>query len=992
MKKKLKYILLISVIVFMSVFGLAIRNDNTIISASYTTEKLGKLQLSADKSITVHENQEIDLLTALKVEVKLPGYSNPESLLKDIEITTNLDITKPGTYYVTFTLNNQELEIYDSVSSKITVQNIAPLLSSSKTEATVVTGSSVDYISLFGVVATEFNSGDLNSQITVTTTANLAEVGTYLVLFTVIDEEGSKDVLEVSLNVKSNKPVISAQNITILEESVVDDTFIIDAANIVAVNADGSTSNNITITYPAGFDSNVPSDEPYIFSATVTEGSNQATTNFEIYVEGVKPEIDYGINKVEMNVGEPEPTLSELINMFHISAHEFELNDTTITYQYLDAGGIDMQKARSYPIRFTATDDDGQTAFTDVVLQLKNKTSNDQDTQPTLSLNLYAEVVEGTDINEQLLFDLFKPVGYDEEDGTILAELVPVSVNSEVPGEYPITFSITDNDGNIVTKTVRLVVVDLLPDLSYEQSTVIMTYGNAMPDLIDAFGIDASEESFGDLNESIEVAPINIIKPGLYNVIFTVHDQENNEDSLTLSLIVLEPENKIPVISGKEHVEINETHTEIDLVELFEVKAVDEEDGELTAIVIELGPHDTDYPGTYNVKFSATDNKGATVYHYGDIEIKDLLPKITTGKTHLTIAKGSTAPDYISEFEIKASEIYENDLIDVLTIDDSQVDFDKTGMYKVTLSASDNDGNTAEGEVFLIIGTTTPITINISSSKYQTALEETSVTKDDLLKIFNINVSASDQYDLTQNIKIVGDYDMSTPGTYELQIVVEYLGVVQNFNIVLEVLDVIPTLSLEKDSITIKDTDKLDNIRELLGVKATEITENDLYETIKADLSEIKEAGGLYVPGVYPVIFTAIDEEGNETSIISTVKVVSTAKPQEFVTDTNEGTADDPSVTTNNSSATTNNSSATTSGIRPLLEIIGSVSQGQVNQSGAEELDDEQQTVQSEETQTNRFVNLSIRNANVGEERFWWIIIIILLLIISYLIYQLRKK
>lgn len=100
---------------------------------------------------------------------------------------SSVNYNVPGTYDVVFS------DATESITSKLTINDVLPVITLAKKSINIDLGNTIeDYITTFGVSATEINNSDLTPDIKVDETAvNYNSVGTYSVKFTVEDEEGN---------------------------------------------------------------------------------------------------------------------------------------------------------------------------------------------------------------------------------------------------------------------------------------------------------------------------------------------------------------------------------------------------------------------------------------------------------------------------------------------------------------------------------------------------------------------------------------------------------------------------------------------------------------------------------------------------------------------------------------------------------------------------------------------------------------------------------
>lgn len=98
-----------------------------------------------------------------------------------------VDYQTPGRYPVEFTTGTVKL------NATLIIEDVLPVLELKNPTLTIKLGEKItDYVSRFGITATEFADGDLTHKINVDTSAvNFKEIGNYAVTFEIIDDEGN---------------------------------------------------------------------------------------------------------------------------------------------------------------------------------------------------------------------------------------------------------------------------------------------------------------------------------------------------------------------------------------------------------------------------------------------------------------------------------------------------------------------------------------------------------------------------------------------------------------------------------------------------------------------------------------------------------------------------------------------------------------------------------------------------------------------------------
>ena len=212
-------------------------------------------------------------------------------------------------------------------------------------------------------------------------------------------------------------------------------------------------------------------------------------------------------------------------------------------------------------------------------------------------------------------------VNYNTDDakyslisGLYTNSYVPVleTVNSGDNKWYKVPVSLTNNSNSYgytlsqapgVSITLSTPVVEnILPIINAVDKTIIEgTTFNALTD------ISATDQEDGNLTSQIKVTKntVNTNNPGTYEVTYQVTDKSGGVTTKTIKVIV--KENKAPVITAKDRIIAQNT----EFKELENIKATDEEDGDLTSKIKVI--ENTVKPetiGEYKVVYKVTDSLG----------------------------------------------------------------------------------------------------------------------------------------------------------------------------------------------------------------------------------------------------------------------------------------------------------------------------------------------------------------------------------------------
>ncbi|OUM88457.1 DUF5011 domain-containing protein [Caldibacillus debilis] len=143
----------------------------------------------------------------------------------------------------------------------------------------------------------------------------------------------------------------------------------------------------------------------------------------------------------------------------------------------------------------------------------------------------------------------------DDVDGDLTEQIVVTgSVDTSKPGEYILTYTVSDSAGNEATETRTVIVREAQePDTTPPVITLKgdnPLYLNVGDEFVDP-GATATDDVDGDLTEQIVVTgSVDTSKPGEYTLTYTVSDSAGNTASVTRTVIVQEKEEEQPPAGG----------------------------------------------------------------------------------------------------------------------------------------------------------------------------------------------------------------------------------------------------------------------------------------------------------------------------------------------------------------------------------------------------------------------------------------------------------
>lgn len=217
-------------------------------------------------------------------------------------------------------------------------------------------------------------------------------------------------------------------------------------------------------------------------------------------------------------------------------------------------------------------------------------------------------------------------------------------------------------------------------------------------------------------------------------------------------------ENSKPIIEGIENKTIY-LNDEFD--KLKNVKAIDQEDGDITDQLIINGEVDKTKPGTYQITYEITDSSRFTNKQTILVTVVgESIPIIKAND--LTISEGKTfnPKDYATAYDTIDGDITTNIVVEI-----NEVDTSKEGTYKVVYKVVNTKG--IETKKTINVTVVIDLEPKLYIGKLQTRINEPLEIKNYLI--------ATDKEDgnIINNIKINGDVDYTKEGIYNIEISVE---------------------------------------------------------------------------------------------------------------------------------------------------------------------------------------------------------------------------
>ena len=218
------------------------------------------------------------------------------------------------------------------------------------------------------------------------------------------------------------------------------------------------------------------------------------------------------------------------------------------------------------------------------------------------------------DVSRELqVGDLFNALDYvvAVDNGKDVTQSVKFdkAVDTTKVGKYTVNYTITDAFGNTTTLDLEfeviqpLVDINAIPKILVKNETEVLQLNDSYD--LKANLMKATDAEDGDLTEWVQAGSnVDTSKPGTYETKYSVTDKGGLTGIKTVKVIVNAP----PVLEVEDATVM--TGSSFDPLQI--VKAMDEEDGNLTSKVKVEGTVDTNKAGTYKLTYNVTDSYGAT--------------------------------------------------------------------------------------------------------------------------------------------------------------------------------------------------------------------------------------------------------------------------------------------------------------------------------------------------------------------------------------------
>ncbi|WP_342985444.1 immunoglobulin-like domain-containing protein [Clostridium saudiense] len=524
---------------------------------------------------------------------------------------------------------------------------------------------------LSGVSAKDKEDGPLNNIATGRDKVDENKPGEYNVTYTVRDKAGNEVTVDRKVKVYGD-PVISGTDELKLK---VGETF--DKSN--GVSAKDSFGVDLTLSITVVHDVKVDIPGQYTAQYTVRDAAeNEVTEDRVVKVYGTP--VIYGTNEVTIKVG---GTFNELDG---VTARDSFDGDLTSSIKISDLDKVDVNTPGQYTVKYTVKDVAGNEVTIDRTIIV--------DGAPVITGADNVTIKVGSAFNE-----LDGVTAEDKEDGPLTNNIVVSGMDKldvNTPGEYTITYIVTDKLGNVTTIN-RIVKVDGAPVITGADNVTIKV-GSTFNELD---GITAEDKEDGPLTNNIVVSgmdKLDLNTPGEYTIAYTVTDSIGNITTVNRIVNVVKRDDLIIIGGGNitlkpSEIESFDPTSDLEVVNVdsledltINVKIIDGDNGQ---VVDEITKPKSDTEKEFIISIDVTDIYGSTATAERVVTVTNYVP-IINGLSEIVIKEGEVANllDGVTATDVEDGEI--TDKIVVSEIDLSKL---KAGEHELEYTVIDSDGN-----------------------------------------------------------------------------------------------------------------------------------------------------------------------------------------------------------------------------------------------------------------------------------------------------------
>ncbi len=348
----------------------------------------------------------------------------------EISGTTNWDNDNPD-FHFSGTYNYQYIN-----------KGAKPEIKGTKDVILTWNSSASSYNFLAGVTAIDKEDGDITGNLTFDDSQIVYDTsGNYQGMYTVTDSDGNTTTEEINVYV-DDLPDLKTKS---FRTSINQKPNYRDSLSAID-KEDGDITDKVIID-----DSQVDltKEGRYTLVYTIEDSAGNTVLHNELVDVVINEPVIHGIKDQSVEEG---GSLDLMDGVFALDVEDGILTDKII----VDDTKVDYSTPGDYKVIYTVTDSDGNTTIEEITVTV---TAKKTDNHPVINGTKNQTVEEGETL------DLMNGVtAEDAEDGILTDKIIvdDTKVDYSTPGDYKVTYTVTDSDGNTVVEEITVTVLSTI--------------------------------------------------------------------------------------------------------------------------------------------------------------------------------------------------------------------------------------------------------------------------------------------------------------------------------------------------------------------------------------------------------------------------------------------------------------------------------------------------------------------------------------------------
>ena len=436
-----------------------------------------------------------------------------------------------------------------------------------------------------------------------------------------------------------------------------------------------------------------------------------------------------------------------------------------------------------------------------------------------------------------------------------------LTVDTNITGDYNLTYIAIDGAGNMATVVRTVHVVDrTAPVITVINSDIDIEVGSSLTQSDTLVGVSAEDEIDGNITVIANISHVNSSVVGNYTVLYSATDSSGNQATAEANIHVIDTTAPSISLNGssEETIEVNQTGEYIDPW----INASDNSGVEPHITV--TGSVDRNTIGVYTLSYTATDDSNNTSAAISrTVSVEDTTaPSISiNGDNPMNIVVGN---DYIEE----GASVIDNSGETLSVSISGEVNSSKVGIYYIEYSAIDDSNNS--------VSVSRTVNVTDNQAPVITLEGESHIDVNQSSTFTDPGANATDNYDDNVTVEVNGTVDTETVGTYTLT----YTAVDSSGNEATPVTREVtvhdttpPVITLDGDNPYRVEVNQSGNY---IDPGASAVDEVDGNVTVEINSSTVN----ISKIGEYNVTVSAEDSVGNSVTEIREVIVEDTTPPE----------------------------------------------------------------------------------------------------------------